>query len=180
MRHLVCFVIYPTPNDTAGNNPVQGVPAQRECPAPLPPQASSGLITAFCSWEGSWTETFPQKSHEVSFGSVGWSRQRIQKMGSEEAGAGNRTVSSRSGQRLDQIKVHCETAPQRQCAHNRWTPQSCHSDIPNGCAKFRPREKWLSTFSNAFLLKGSIKVTNNSAIPNANEERDSNKAWQHI
>lgn len=40
-------------------------------------------------------------------------------MGSEEAGAGNRTVSSRSGQRLDQIKVHCETAPQRQCAHNR-------------------------------------------------------------
>lgn len=96
--------------------------------------------------------------------------------GQQEAGAGNRTVSSRSGQWLDQIKVRCETAPQRQRAHTQTTPQSCHPHTPNGYAKFRPRKKWLVTLSNAFLLKGSIRVTNNSAIPNANEERDSNRA----
>lgn len=132
----MCFVIYPTLSDTARNNPIQGVPAQRECPAPLPPRASSGLITAFCNWEGSWTKPFPQKSHEVSFGSVGWSRRRIRKkMGSEEAGAGNRTVSSRSGQWLDQIKVHCETAPQKQCIHTdehlRAATQTYPTAMPN-------------------------------------------------
>lgn len=65
-----------------------------ECPTPLPPQtllvACSGLSTSFCSCQGCWTKTFPEKSHEVLFGSVGWSRWRIQEQGSEEAGGGTR------------------------------------------------------------------------------------------
>lgn len=64
----------------------------------------------------------------------GTEQRRMQEMGSEEAGAGNRTV-----QWLDQIKAHCETAPQRQCAHT-GTPQSCHPNIPNGYDKSRPWE----------------------------------------
>lgn len=56
-------------------------------------------------------------------------------MGSEEAGAGNRTASSRSGQWLDQIKVHCQTALQRQCAHThehlRAATQTYPTAMPN-------------------------------------------------
>lgn len=42
--------------------------------------------------------------------------------------------------------------------------------------QIRSREKHTSTFSNAFFLKGILRVTNNSSIPNANKERESNVA----
>lgn len=48
--------------------------------------------------------------------------------------------------------------------------------LSNSYAKFRSGEKCLSKFSNAFFLKQSIKVINNSAIPGANEERGGNMA----
>lgn len=151
----MCFVIYPTLNDTARNNPIQGVPAQRGVSYTSPPSdllvACSGLSTSFCSCQGCWTKTFPEKSHEVLFGSVGWSRWRIQEQGSEEAGGGTRLFPP--GVVSGWIRLKCIVKLLHQGnVHTQWTPQSCHPDIPNGYAKFRPREKWLSTFSNAFLL----------------------------
>lgn len=40
LGHLLCFVIYPTFNDTARNNPVQGEPAQRRVSCTSPHQPS--------------------------------------------------------------------------------------------------------------------------------------------
>lgn len=148
-----------------------------ERPAPRPPQTS--LFPALGWAQHSAAEkvldkSIPTKSHEVSFGSVGQSRRRIQELGSEEAGAGQDCFFHEWSVVGPDWSALWNRSTKATCTH-RWTPQSHHPDIPNGYAKFRPRKKWLSTLSNAFLLKWSMKVTSNSAISSANEERDSNR-----
>lgn len=176
MGHLVCFVNYPTLKDTARNNPTEGVPAQRGVSCTSPPfRSPCCLLWVEHSYlqlrkeldkniptEKPWGFIWISGTEQVEDTYGRWAVRK------EEQGTGQFLPGVVSGW----IRSECIVKLlHKGHVHTQRNTSELPPTHTQGLCQIQTTEKWLSTFSNAFLLKWSIKITNNSTIPDGNEER---------